>query len=64
MTTALWIVLVIFAWPIVIVLGIVIALVCANYADAHPNKGNKSAGRRKGKPTRNRFRSPIKLVKK
>ena len=56
--------MVIFAWPIVIVLGIVIALVCTNYADAHPNKGNKSAGRQKGKPTRNRFRSPIKLVKK
>ena len=60
MSTALWILLVIFAWPIVIILGIVVALVCVNYEDTHPKKVKKPASKRQRKPTKPAFCSPIK----
>jgi len=62
MSTALWILLVIFAWPIVIVIGLVIALIWVNYEDRHPKKVKKPVAKRKKKPF-GTYRSPIELVK-
>lgn len=63
MTTALWIVLVIFAWPTVVILALAIAFVCDTYKDIFLLHDKPKYAKQKKKLFARKNDSPIRLVK-